>query len=291
MGIGYHAGLPWTKGLKSDMRFFRRVTLGSGGNAAGGERRGDGEGIGKGKGGIGRRNAVIMGRKTWESIPGRLRPLSGRVNVVVTRDTKGKILGERERGLSGGEKGQQQEEVLVVSSLDEALKALGELRQPQPQHDNAPTAEQGGEEEEEEEGEEEGEEEEEARTFIIGGREIYSAALALTSSSLSSHQSSPREQGEEKGGSIILRILQTQVRRLDNKPFECDTYFPLDLPEEGEDGSGVGVGGARGWRKVEYAEMESWVRGGGLLPQREGEWMEDVGGECEIRLVGWERVR
>jgi len=33
------------------------------------------------------RNAVIMGRKTWESIPPRYRPLSGRFNIVVSRNT------------------------------------------------------------------------------------------------------------------------------------------------------------------------------------------------------------
>jgi dihydrofolate reductase len=31
-------------------------------------------------------HAVVMGRKTWESIPPRLRPLPGRRNVVLSRD-------------------------------------------------------------------------------------------------------------------------------------------------------------------------------------------------------------
>lgn len=30
---------------------------------------------------------VIMGRKTWESIPEKYRPLPGRLNIVVTRQT------------------------------------------------------------------------------------------------------------------------------------------------------------------------------------------------------------
>ncbi len=33
----------------------------------------------------GRTNAVIMGRKTWASIPDRFRPLRGRLNIVLSR--------------------------------------------------------------------------------------------------------------------------------------------------------------------------------------------------------------
>uniref|UniRef100_A0A060T4G3 Dihydrofolate reductase n=1 Tax=Blastobotrys adeninivorans TaxID=409370 RepID=A0A060T4G3_BLAAD len=55
MGIGLNGGLPWK--LSGDMKFFRALTMGG---------------------------IVIMGRKTWESIPAKFRPLKGRVNMVIT---------------------------------------------------------------------------------------------------------------------------------------------------------------------------------------------------------------
>lgn len=60
-GIGRGGGLPWR--LRADLEFFRRVTTGPGGGA----------------------NAVILGRRTWESLPPRFRPLPERRNVVLTR--------------------------------------------------------------------------------------------------------------------------------------------------------------------------------------------------------------
>ncbi len=54
--IGKENALPWH--LPEDMAHFKRVTMGC---------------------------PVIMGRKTWDSLPVRFRPLPGRINVVVTR--------------------------------------------------------------------------------------------------------------------------------------------------------------------------------------------------------------
>jgi len=54
--IGRAGALPWH--LPEDLAFFKRTTLGA---------------------------PVLMGRKTWESLPQRFRPLPGRINVVVTR--------------------------------------------------------------------------------------------------------------------------------------------------------------------------------------------------------------
>ena len=63
-GIGVANGLPWPK-LPTDVEHFKRVTTQTRDPA--------------------RKNAVIMGRKTWDSLPPRWRPLAGRVNVVVSR--------------------------------------------------------------------------------------------------------------------------------------------------------------------------------------------------------------
>ena len=54
--IGHANDLLWK--LPEDMAFFKRTTLG---------------------------NPVIMGRKTWDSLPAKFRPLPGRTNLVVTR--------------------------------------------------------------------------------------------------------------------------------------------------------------------------------------------------------------
>jgi len=54
--IGHDKALLWR--LPEDQQYFRRVTLG---------------------------HPVIMGRRTWDSLPERFRPLPGRRNIVVTR--------------------------------------------------------------------------------------------------------------------------------------------------------------------------------------------------------------
>lgn len=55
--IGADGGLPWH--VPEDLAHFRQVTADA---------------------------AVVMGRRTWESLPERFRPLPGRRNVVLTRD-------------------------------------------------------------------------------------------------------------------------------------------------------------------------------------------------------------
>ena len=64
-GIGQAGKLPWR--LPKEMQYFARVTTG------------EPDGMDK------KKNAVVMGRTTWESIPRRFRPLPGRINFVVSR--------------------------------------------------------------------------------------------------------------------------------------------------------------------------------------------------------------
>ena len=63
-GIGRGDDLPWPR-LRGDVAHFRRITSETRDPA--------------------RQNAVIMGRRTWDTIPARYRPLSGRINIVVSR--------------------------------------------------------------------------------------------------------------------------------------------------------------------------------------------------------------
>lgn len=55
--IGKDGNLPW-EAIPSDMQRFRRLTSG---------------------------HTVVMGRKTWDSIPKKFRPLPNRTNIVITR--------------------------------------------------------------------------------------------------------------------------------------------------------------------------------------------------------------
>ena len=57
-GIGIRNKLPWK--IKADMDRFKTLTIGDG------------------------NNSVIMGRKTWESLPYKFRPLPRRSNIVVS---------------------------------------------------------------------------------------------------------------------------------------------------------------------------------------------------------------
>lgn len=82
-GIARDGDMPWH--LPEDLKFFAKLTTGEGDHA------------------------VIMGRKTWETIPDRYRPLPRRRNLVITRQAKYAAVGAEVHG-----------------SLEDALKAATE---------------------------------------------------------------------------------------------------------------------------------------------------------------------
>jgi dihydrofolate reductase len=67
--IGKDGVMPWH--LPEDLAHFKRVTIGC---------------------------PVIMGRKTWDSLPPRFRPLPGRTNIVVTRQPDWQAAGATRAG-------------------------------------------------------------------------------------------------------------------------------------------------------------------------------------------------
>lgn len=66
-GIGKGGTLPWSS-IKGDMAFFKKITT---------ETKYPSQ-----------QNAVIMGRKTYLSIPPKFRPLDKRINIVITTNPK-----------------------------------------------------------------------------------------------------------------------------------------------------------------------------------------------------------
>lgn len=85
-------------------------------------------------------NAVIMGRKTWDSIPPKFRPLKGRLNIVISRSFSS----------PSEEPASLETEPVKASSLEQAVayvKSKG-------------TSHVG-------------------RIFVIGGAQIYAAALEM----------------------------------------------------------------------------------------------------------------
>ena len=90
LGIGKNNDMPWN--LPSELRNFKKLTSATAESS--------------------NRNAVIMGRKTWESIPEKFRPLSGRLNVVLTRNQSNLDVPK---------------DVVLASGLDEAIDKVNEM--------------------------------------------------------------------------------------------------------------------------------------------------------------------
>ncbi len=80
--IGKGNDLPWPR-IPVDMKYFKNTTMG---------------------------HPVIMGRKTWESIPPMFRPLPGRTNIILSRDSSFEA-----------------ENAFVFPSLDDAIRSAADM--------------------------------------------------------------------------------------------------------------------------------------------------------------------
>lgn len=161
-GIGKDGGLPWPM-LKKEMAYFARITKrvpkafqsvsdivsqisdasSSASQLASQEPQ----------------NVVVMGRKTWDSIPPKFRPLPARTNLIISRQEP--LSSVTEDAVSKGD-------VLVAKDIASGLEIL------------ASRAEQG-------------KTKPIGRVFVIGGSTIYKAALKLESAK---HVLLTRVQGE-----------------------------------------------------------------------------------------------
>ncbi|PLB47158.1 dihydrofolate reductase [Aspergillus steynii IBT 23096] len=247
LGIGLNGTLPWPR-IKTDMSFFARVTTRPPSEIPGST------------------NAMIMGRKTYDSVPASLRPLGKRLSVILSRGGEGGKGGlgervrrdlerklekekERERELAqekekaqtqtqeqgqgqgqGTQKGEEKRGGKQTSAIiaTSLPSALDELDHTYSKPDSHPLV---------------------GHVFVIGGAEIYRSALDLPSTQ-------------------PLRIVMTHVEKLSGEKFECDTFFPVD--EELED---PGL-----WRTASAEEVTGWV--GEVVT---GEWIE----EGDVKLEGW----
>lgn len=240
LGIGKNGTLPWPR-IKSDMSFFARVST----------RLPAGAEVPKKNAMM---NAIVMGRKTYYSLPKTLRPLKDRINVVITRDSTGSVRDEVARDVArqrekdaekdadeGGRGMMTKRDAFVSHGLDDALATLAQRSATSSSDSNSKECSVGN-------------------VFVIGGGEIYASSLRL---------------------SVGLRILMTRVKKRvssgqDDKEeeFDCDTFFPLsddDLQDTAK------------WREASAAEVSQWV-GEEVSP----DWADD--GDVSVKVVGYERL-
>lgn len=173
LGIGLSGRLPWH--LARELKYFRQATS---------------------------NHVVVMGRRTWESIPEKWRPLPSRVNVVVSRTLAAqhnKEMSNNETEEEGrSEKKEPKAVTWFVESLDEALHKLSTA-------DKAGTLPSWV-----------SLTQKPTTVFIIGGAQLYTTALAHPST---------------------RHVLLTEVRRdltasssdpadsTQDAKIECDTFF------------------------------------------------------------------
>lgn len=238
LGIGLNGQLPWPM-IKADMSYFKQVTEQGG------------------KPGSSTENTVIMGRKTYFSIPEKFRPLAKRCNIIVTRAGTAEVgkqvldgmLARKRQAKAGSERLKLAEAVIKLENNDEtnshfissnnrSFSQVHVCKSPETAIKLA-------------EGQKSG-------IFCIGGSEVYSAFLQNTSLR-------PR-----------LRVLQTEIQKIDGEDFECDTFWP-------EESSA-----ANGWDEAKPSDVAAWT--GIDLPQHNSDWTSDEKVGVRLRVRGWKQT-
>ena len=138
-GIGKNGTLPWPM-LKKEMAYFARVTKRVPIPTNTGSLQSDALKVSNLE--STQRNAVIMGRKTWDSIPPKFRPLKDRTNIVITTQTRESL-------------NSIPNDVVVASDIVSGLQSLVKMAN-------------------------DGQLLPLGRAFVIGGNSIYESALKLS---------------------------------------------------------------------------------------------------------------
>ena len=141
-GIGLKGELPWNN-LSNDMKYFAKITIGNypPNNSSSSSSSTTSTATATAAATKRKMNAVVMGRKTWNSIPTKYRPLKGRHNVVLTRDPT-----QFKETLTTTV--QDNDNVLVANGLQDAWRQLAMLK-----------------------------DDELGEIFIIGGSELYERSI------------------------------------------------------------------------------------------------------------------
>jgi len=250
------------------MNYFRDVTRN--GSSGGTSNRTDPKNDGK------VRNSVIMGRKTYESIPPKFRPLGARTNVIVTRsepmDVARSVVGDLQKQAreAQGKKAEleQKRSTNPTPTITQQLKMAGAEFEVVGDDGGATVAVQS-----QPEGAVPGVVvesnlrlaaesclSEPGEVYCIGGAEIYNALLG-------DERLRPR-----------LRILQTEIKKVnEGEEFECDTFWSEELEDP-----------KNGWSEAQTRELVGWT---GVDPPQgtSMDWVEDQKVGVRLRVRGWEQ--
>lgn len=225
LGIGFLGSLPWPP-LKADLAFFARVTKRA--PPPGFQTAADSSNCKR------TRNAVIMGRKTWDSLPPKARPLKGRINVVVSRNPASLGLPRKEDGARDGNgqgQGLGQDMVMGAGSIEEGLRNLQTMYAVSPSEQQQ---ENPGRDTEQRKGQDQESEDRVGlgRVFVIGGAEIYKNALKMAN---------------------CERVLWTRLAG----EWECDVFFPEGTLPDSSKGDPDNHNNI--WLRRTDDELDAWV--------------------------------